>query len=211
LRRFGKVRSAAALPPGRGATLVTAGPARDTGGMATDAQAATVTPPKHSRWQFSLTTLFAIVTFVAAILGALHHVDRQRRSVAAIRSLGGRVFYVDMTTAKAESWLERWLPEDWVHDVKEVWLIDSELKDSGLVYLQGLDDLQEVWLSRTETTDIGLENLEGLHALKWLHLGRTQVTDAGLASLRGMTNLRSLYLTSTLVTDAGLVCMECLN
>jgi hypothetical protein len=56
----------------------------------------------------------------------------------------------------------------------------------------------------TNVSDAGLAYLQGMHTLYQLRLdNNTRVTDAGLASLKGLSQLSQLGLHGTKVTDAG--------
>ena len=92
-----------------------------------------------------------------------------------------------------------------MHQVEQLWLIDTDVTDSGLQHLEGLSQLRVLALENTHppTTDVGLEHLKALRHLKELYLGDTQVTDAGLEYLKGLSELQVLYLNNTLVTAVG--------
>jgi hypothetical protein len=144
--------------------------------------------PKRRWAQFSLLTLFLVVTVLCVglslVVAVVVPAERQRRAVVAIKALGGSVEYVEPDQKATESFprpfLQRWLPRDYV------------------------DEVREIDLSVTEVTDVGLAQLQGLTALQELNLGYTKVTDAGPARLQRLTGLRELDLYGTHVTDAGL-------
>jgi Leucine-rich repeat (LRR) protein len=84
-------------------------------------------------------------------------------------------------------------------------LYGSEVTDAGLIHLKSLTNLQELWLGSSGVTNAGLKNLRPLTALKRLQLAFTRISDAGLVHLKGFPNLESVHLAQCRwVTDAGL-------
>jgi len=121
--------------------------------------------PKRRWVQFSMLTLFLVVTVLCVGLRlVVVPAEKQRRAVAAIKVLGGRITYVKpdqkATEAFPRRFLRRWLPHDY------------------------LDEVQHVDLAVSKVTDAGLAHLYGLTGLLCLTLGGTQVTDAGVAKHR---------------------------
>ena len=161
--------------------------------------------PKRRWAQFSLLTLFLVVTVLCVGLRlVVVPAENQRRAVSAIRALGGYVEYAEADDGTSEASLRLWLPQDYFDEVRVVDLSTAQDTDAGLAHLQGLTGLQVLWLSNTQVTDAGLAHLHGLTALQDLILlGSTQVTDTGLAHLQGLTALKELWLSGTQVTDAG--------
>lgn len=174
----------------------------------------------HSRGlRFGLRTLFALVG-LAAIGLALVTVpaERQRRSVAAIKTLGGQIAYEDDDERTGRpsdpSWLRRTIGDDYFSSVVMVNLMDRHVTDAGLAPLKGLTGLQRLNLNRTPIGDAEIEVLKGLKGLRVLYLEGTGVTDAGLESLSSLTELRWLSLSNTKVYDArfkGMAALQRLN
>jgi len=169
--------------------------------------------PKRRWAQFSLLTLFLVVTVLCVGLRlVVVPAEKQRRAVAAIKALGGRVDYVKPSEEASEAFprpfLRRWLPQDYFDEVRKVdFRFDqgNQVTDAGLAHLLGLSALQELNLNgSTHVTDAGMAHLQGLTRLQMLLLGGTQVTDAGLAHLHEMTELHVLDLFGIQVNDAGL-------
>jgi len=168
--------------------------------------------PKRRWAQFSLATMFVVVTVLCVSLSVVvNRAHRQRDAVAAIEALGGRVYYVkpdqNATEAFPRRFLRSRLPRDYFDEVRYVDFWSTfDLTDAGLARLQDLTGLQELRLGGPEITDAGLAYLHRLPGLQYLrlYLSDTQVTDAGLAHLRGLTGLQVLHLDGTQVTDAGL-------
>jgi hypothetical protein len=147
-----------------------------------------ITPKR--RWaQFSLATMFVVVTALcvgcAWLAIQMNRANKQRDAVAAIEALGGDVMYAEPDQGADEAfprpYLRRWLPRDYVDDV--VW-VDLDGTDAGLAQLQVLTGLQVLYLRGTPVTDAGLAQLHGLTGLHELFLDGTQVTDSGLAQLQ---------------------------
>jgi hypothetical protein len=172
---------------------------------------ALITPKR--RWaQFSLASMFVVVTLLCVWLSVVvNRAHRQRDAVATIEALGGSVDYVesdqeepDETASDAfpKPFLRRWLPRDYFDEVRVVQLTGTQVTDADLAHLHGLTGLQALTLSSTRVTDIGLAHLHGLTGLQVLNLDGSHVTDAGLAHLNGLMGLEELHL--GYVTDAGL-------
>jgi hypothetical protein len=87
--------------------------------------------------------------------------------------------------------------------VEEVYLVESEITDSGLKQLSELTNLVVLNLDKTQISDDGLRHLSGVTKLWHLDLGNTQITNEGLRHMEGM-KLVFLHLDDTLVTDEGL-------
>ncbi len=191
--------------------------------------------PKRRWAQFSLATMFLVVTVLCVGLSlVVVPAERQRRAVAAIEALGGQVRYVKPDKKASEAFPRRfprrWLPRDYVDRVQYVDLRRAQVTDAGLAHLHGLTGLKHLWLTQItdaelahlqgltglealysdqgKVTDAGLSHLHGLKRLKSFNLDLNRVTDAGLAHLQGLTNLEELCLAGTQVTDAGLAHLQ---
>src|SRR5258708_1983296 len=192
------------------AALARRPPARDAGGMAKPpAKIVALITPKRRWAQFSLATMFIVVTvFCVGLSLVVALAERQRRAVAAIEALGGRVAYTQLGQGASEAFprpfLRRWLARDYFDEVRIVNLGDTQVKDAALAHLQELTELESLWLDGTQVTDTGLVHLQGLTGLQSLCLDHTQITDSGLAHLQGLPGLKKLWLDGTQVTDAGL-------
>lgn len=163
--------------------------------------------PKRRWAQFTLRGFFVLVTILCVALGTwIVPAERQRRAVAAIEALHGRVTYADDTQTKATptTLLRRWLPRDCFNEVRTVCLSSTAVTDAQLTNVEWLADLREFDLDVTQVTDAGLAHLRAMKRLKRLSLNGTQVTDAELAHLRALTALEWLQLNGTRVTGAGL-------
>lgn len=193
--------------------------------------------PKRTRpWlQFSLRTFLIALSLAAVGLAMfMWPAQRQRRSVAAITSVGGRVTYRESRWLPKSPFLHRLLtfglPKDCclttdfvVFDRCTGWneelpvhlsaltsaecfdLSNTPVTDMDLKYLHGLDQLEVLYLSNTAVTDAGLAHLKSLTSLRVIVLYKTAITDAGLASLKGLSKLDDIEIQGTHVTDAGLV------
>ena len=169
-------------------------------------------PPKHRWYQYSLRTLFVIMTLLCVLLGMVFKLivipaERQRAAVDKITQLGGSVIHSFIPDD--ESWIRKSLreilPRDYFDSVIVVMICrQSELGESDLECLEALPLLRYISLNGTSVAKSGLLHLKGLSQLKRLKLNDTSVTDADLRSLSGLVKLEWLELIYTKVTDAGL-------
>jgi Leucine-rich repeat (LRR) protein len=155
--------------------------------------------PKRRWAQFSLLTLLLVVAVLCVGLSlVVVPAERQRRAVAAIKALGGRVQYVtpdqDASKAFPRPFLRRWLPRDYFDAVQAVTFRATQITDAGLAHLRGLRGLQVLSLGSSQVTDAGLAHLRALTGLQELSFDGTQVTDAGVTHLQALTELTRLTL-----------------
>ena len=162
------------------------------------------------RWlRFSLRTMLIMVTLLSIGPGwFVHRGERQRRAVAAVEEMGGKVAY----DATALYWvveevggLRGWLPRNYFFNVTMVNLSETRATDASLAHIKKLPHVRYLDLSGTDVTDRGLLQLQGLTKLESVKLEYMQVTDAGLPQLQGLRHLILLDFRGTQVTDAGLV------
>ena len=175
----------------------------------------TPSKPRRRWFQYSLRTLFVLLTVLCVWLAVtVNRARKQREAVAAIEELGGVVYYdfqVDnsrgLLRAKlpGPKWLRELVGDEYFVSVHFVDLGNTQVTDAQLEHLKGLSNLQALVLDRTQVTDAGLEHLKGLTNLQTLSLRNCRITGAGLEHLKGLTNLQSLNLRDTRITDAGLV------
>lgn len=177
--------------------------------------------PKLRWFQFSLRTLLIFVTVCAIpcswVTVKKQEVSRQRKVMAAIETLGGRVTWD--STPWGPVWLGFLLGDDFYGHIAGVdfghcWKVGN----SDLHCLDGLDQLKTLSLHRTKVTDAGLQNIEGLTHLEELDITSTRITDAGLEHIQRLKKLRRLRLGDGVhpssiyddeqvgkITDAGLL------
>ena len=68
--------------------------------------------------------------------------------------------------------------------------------------------LKRLHLERTQIDDTCIDYLTGLQELEYLNLYSTKVSDLGLSKLKNLKKLRKLYLWQTKVTDGGVKQLE---
>lgn len=167
--------------------------------------------PKRRVLQFGLRTLLGLIALAGLGLAMIvTPAERQKRAVATVRGLGGKVSYAheDNHGRFVPASIRDLAGEDYFRSVVEVVLSNTQVRDADLPRLKGLPGLHELILTNTKIGDAGLESLAGLTELRVLGLSNTQVGDAGLAHLKGLTELRLLALGDTRVTDAGLESLQ---
>ena len=136
----------------------------------------------------------------------------EKKAIAAIKKLGGRVVSVAKNSGKADYVFfnsTNVTDAGLVHlkaltNLHNLDLSTTKITDAGLVHLKGSAKLRTLYLEDIKVTDAGLVHLKGLTGLQHLHLGGANVTNAGLLHLKGLTKLQYLYLLNTEVGDAGL-------
>src|SRR6185437_16074092 len=152
--------------------------------------------PKWRWLQFSTRTMLAVVTALCVALRLLVvPVERQRRTVAAIKAIDGTVSYVNNHAASEPfpvTFLRGWLPQDYFDEVASVSFVNARVTDAGFGHVQRLSGLRELHLINTHITDAGLQCLQRLTSLQSLQLTDAQFTDPGLAHVRRLTGLRRL-------------------
>jgi hypothetical protein len=133
--------------------------------------------PKRRWAQFSLSTLFVVVTVLCVGLRlVVVPAERQRRAVAAIKSIsGGPVFYdtddPEYTATFFKTWLRRWLPRDFTDNVVQVGFTGGN-SDRDLIPLRSFNGLRHLFIDGEQVTDTGLRQLSGLAELQVLDIGR---------------------------------------
>jgi hypothetical protein len=158
-----------------------------------------VLTPKRRWAQFSLASMFVVVTVLCVWLGAVvNRANRQREAVAAIEALGGEVRY-ERSPKNADTYFTRLLrgrlPRDFTDDVAYVRIPWSN--DSDLDRLRPFKRLRELRLEGTGITEAGLGQLRAFNGLRALSVGRTPLTETGLNHLRALTGLERLTLLYT--------------
>ncbi|MGI8978684.1 MAG: leucine-rich repeat domain-containing protein [Pirellulaceae bacterium] len=171
--------------------------------------------PKRRWFQFSLRTLFVVMTVLCLGPGSYVAYEQGKArekqvAVAAIENLGGYVFYDERApTRSGLTWLI--LGDDSFGNVNGVDFNplkqeNRQITDADLRHLKAFPRLNHLVLKNCcQITDAGLADLSGLANLQYLYLNDSPITDAGLVHLAGLTNLEELSLTHTQVTGLGLV------
>jgi hypothetical protein len=159
--------------------------------------------PKRRWAQFSLGSMFLVVTVLCVALGVqVNKANRRREAVEAIEAWGGGVTFPDDRDSANPLWSERF--HDIYGDIQaaEVVLASSEIPDAGLSHLQCLTKLRSVSLYYSENvTDEGLQFLAALPHLDTLNLSGTKVTSKGLKRLLTLPKLGFLELEFTDIDD----------
>lgn len=166
--------------------------------------------PKRRWFQFSLKSLWVLITVLCGILGAFWHfviapAERQRLAVQTVEGLGGQIHrgspYDDFWIVGQ---LRRVLPRDYIDSAGGVFLDNSPAQDQDVARLRGLNQLNSIYIRGTRLTDASAPHLRSLRQLVILDLSGTQITDAGFVELCDLPNMVSLFLDDTEVSDAGL-------
>ncbi|MEZ6072711.1 MAG: hypothetical protein R3C10_21220 [Pirellulales bacterium] len=158
-------------------------------------------------WQFRLRTVLVISLLLALTLGwQVNRASRQRRAVAAIRDLGGHVYYShDIGGREAErnpvGRATQWIGERFGRDlVDRVTWVDIEgvaVRDDDLVWIAAIPSLELLRIDGSEITAEGLEHFAALDRLEVLSLPNHRHLANGLVHLEGLGRLRSIVLSNT--------------
>lgn len=179
--------------------------------------------------RFRLRSLLLLLLGISICLGLyVRSVEAQKESIAAVKRLGGWVYYDyqivgDWHDPKAESWVPRWLlsplGEDYFHDVTWVNMVGNEdrgkyrknknLRDEVIQHLDGFPDLQALALQKTQATDESLSRIGHLKRLRMLFVfNASDVSDDGVRHLGKLTKLELLHLEDAAVTDDSLAILS---
>ena len=150
--------------------------------------------PKRRWYQYSLRTLFVLMTLVAIACSwyayEMQKAAKRRAAIAEIEKAGGGVLYYDASSPGLGG-----EPPAWYSLLRKLHG-DEHLGNAVFVQFGSPVDTQRV-------TDADLVHLKGLTKLEILSFWDKQITDAGLVHLRGMTHLEELVLIDTKVTAEG--------
>jgi hypothetical protein len=145
--------------------------------------------PKRRWYQFSLKTLFVVVTLLCVGPGGFVVYEQkkardQKSAVEAIERLGGNIYYDE--NAPVRSATMRWiLGDERFGNVDAVGFAKTSVTDADLVHLAALPRLTSLSLSQTNVTDSGLmQHVASLRSLEALGLYDTRATDAGIDELQ---------------------------
>jgi uncharacterized membrane protein/mono/diheme cytochrome c family protein len=80
-----------------------------------------------------------------------------------------------------------------------IWLKlgNTNISDSGLVFISKLTSLRKLYLENTSVTDKGAVALKTLSQLQYLNITGTKITAGGIMQLNSLKNLRQLYVFNT--------------
>jgi len=146
------------------------------------------------KWpQFSLRTLFVLVTILGIVCGwfafKVNEARHQKRVVEQIWDMGATVSYVcDLVPSHG---LEKWMIAKFGKDfLSNAWKVsatrtfDDSQFERLIPLLKELPALEELNLSLSQISDKHLKELVHLHSLKALHLDFTLVTKDAVEELR---------------------------
>ena len=160
-------------------------------------------PKPRRRWlQFSLRTLFIVVTVFCVWLGfVVSKAREQRLAVEAIRAVGGYVSYNYQYSAQVgvlgwpkvlgnpppplpgPVWLRKLIGTEYFSIATEVWLSGQRTNDIPFSAIQRLRKLTGLTIHDTKITDTELEHLQGLASLKTLYFVNVEISDEGIKKL----------------------------
>jgi hypothetical protein len=141
----------------------------------------------------------------------MQQASSQKHAVAAIRAMGGYVYY-DYERVTNAQLVTPPRPYGWPEDAVAPgpYFVNQNVGPSGPHWLRkllGEDFFREAVHASfvgSQVKDPGLSHVKRMPQLEALGLEGCQITDAGLAQLEGMVHLRALWLNGTEITDAGL-------
>lgn len=169
---------------------------------------------KRRRWlQFSLRTLFVVMTIVAVWLGMIMHKARKlRQSVDAITAAGGAVYFHHQmeqqkldATPPGPAWLRRLVGDEPFVTPFYVELRGPDVTDEFIAeHLRSMTSLEEVDIESPNVTDAALAHLRSMRHLHRLFLDCPRLTDAALPHVASLRELYRLSLNCPRLTDASL-------
>ena len=134
--------------------------------------------------------------------------DKSKMRLMTIYGYGG---FRKKIIKDAQAWLKNLskdLSLEEVNSLESLYLRNTKVTDTDLVYLKELKNLDSLSLRGTKITSQGLAHLKTLKTLRWLDLSATKITGVGLVHLKILNNLTFLFLNGTRVTDANLVYLK---
>ena len=162
---------------------------------------------KRRRLQFSLRTMFVVLTASAVVLGFISKpIMQRRREQEILRTIGFQNVSAEYVYIPASGdWIFSSILGSAVYQrVHQLSLTGRVPEDVDLGRLAELTHLRKLSFSGTRVSDAELAGLSELARLEELDLSDTQVTDAGLVHLEGLKELKQLRVAGTEVTYEAL-------
>lgn len=167
---------------------------------------------KRRRWfQFSLRTLFVLMTILAVWLGLVMGKARKlRRAVDAITAAGGEVYFHHQSQdaeapAPGPPWLRRLVGDEPFIAPARVVLTGPDVTDEFIAeHLRSMSSLEDLGIVSPNVTDAALTHIGSMRDLHYLTLECPRLTDAALTHVGRQRELYHLLLRCPLITDAGL-------
>jgi hypothetical protein len=159
------------------------------------AQLIALLTPKRRWAQFSLGTMFVVVTVLCVWLAVqVNRAHRQRDAVAALRKLGAAVFYVDPADSRRVNdrfpVLRRCLGAAYVEPVEYVSLrhatrlyTNPETIEAALILVKELPGLLRLNLEGLPLTERDIDHVVALSEIRHLDVGYTGISDAAVARI----------------------------
>ncbi|HUY34671.1 MAG TPA: hypothetical protein VMV69_18140 [Pirellulales bacterium] len=176
----------------------------------------TVLKPKRRWAQFSLGTMFLVVTALCVWLGLhVEAVNRQRAVVAAIRALGGECYYdyeadgnpfADSVPPGPE-WLRECLGIDHLASITAVHLYKRAQIPRALPHLCKLPKLAALSVDlkgQPAFTDDDVAQIKALTGLARFYIAAATETDSLLAAVASLPHLETLHMYECALGDNGL-------
>lgn len=144
---------------------------------------------------------------------AFEPTEAQKRAMAAIASLGGRLTLraggQGLVDANLSFVTPQRLPESLdalrpvAADVADLNLARTAVQNEHLRVLEEYGRLTSLHLEGTQVTDEGMDHVARASKLEYLNLHSTNVTDAGIEKLASLRDLKQLYVWQTGVSAQG--------
>ena len=179
----------------------------------------TETKPERRWFNFSLRTLFVLVTVLCIWLGFLVNAARRNKeAIDSVLSLHGAVDYTyqfpnglrdDHAEPPGPAWLRRLCGEGYFVRALGLQFWKQPISDDDLAEVGILTDLIRLSIvgggpGDAKITGPGLVHLRNLTKLRWLDLHQCPITDDSLRLLDTLTELQSIDLRGTQITGEGL-------
>ncbi|MFS4456713.1 FN3 associated domain-containing protein [Maribacter sp. 2304DJ31-5] len=110
---------------------------------------------------------------------------------------GSPLYIVNLSNTKDLSKKSFKILNDYVENIVEMNLGNSNFHDSLAIVLPSFKNLTKLQLQNTAITDGAMDQIEGLTSLESLNLYGTAITDRALDGVKKLTNLKDLYLWGT--------------
>ena len=151
--------------------------------------------------------LFAVLGILLAIAESTTRNWRQRIQIQSELVEMGAI-YVSFDESNSPDWISfsvTNISEEFaaLKHVKDIWLDNAQLTDSGIEHLAGIDSIGCLHMTECNVTDRQIEILSKINSIKILRLNDSTVSDKSIDYIVAMRNLTSVDISGTMISEDG--------